>query len=156
MPFDWKRFFLSADGRVGRTDFWIGWLIVFVVGLVLSHAGILAILSLLLIWPQICLGAKRLHDIGRSAVLLLLPYGVLAACWVAGTIIGGLAGLVAGGMFGPGAGMAAGFGVGGLIVGLGYLACLLFALWIGLTHSEPGENRFGPPEESIFNAPKAS
>ena len=104
------------------------------------------ILSIALIWPNLAITVKRLHDMGHTGWLAAIPYVV----GIVGTIIAVMmmgasvfmnaaalenedpAAILA--LIGPA------FGLFGLmfLVGLGFL------LWIGLTDSQRGDNRFGP------------
>lgn len=150
MSIDWQRYFLSWDGRLGRQDFWLGVLILAVVGAVVSRLPFIHWLAILLLWPQFCIGAKRLHDIGRSAVLLVVPFGVFLVCTVIATVVGGLAGLITGAVFGFGAGVGAGAVTGGLIMTVSWVVSLAFLLWVGLTPGVPHDNQYGPDEPSVF------
>ena len=126
---DWRTLFFSAKGRIGARGFWIGFLIVMAASLVLNllqTAG--QVLGLLLLWPQVCIHAKRLHDMGRSARLLLAPLGFALACAGAGALVGTpLA-------FEICFGLVAVFSVG-------------FLLWVGLSSGDPAPNRYGEPPE---------
>lgn len=139
---DWKTLFLTAEGRIGRRDFWIGFVLIFVASMVLSIIPVIGqIAGLLLIWPQICIHAKRLHDMGRSAWLMLVPFAVSLVCAILAMMTGGMAMMASGGD-GPAA--WAGAGMAMLFLGLAVLVGLVFLLWVGLTPTQPGENRYGP------------
>lgn len=144
---DWQHLMLRFDGRIRRTHFGIAWLVLFGVSIVLGFIPFLGfILSIALIWPNLAIAVKRLHDMGQSGWLAAIPYVVAFV----GTI-------VAFSMMGFGALMNAerlenedpsailaligpAFGIFGLmaLIGLGFL------LWIGLTPGQPGTNRYGP------------
>jgi uncharacterized membrane protein YhaH (DUF805 family) len=144
---DWKTLFLSAEGRIGRRDFWIGFLMLLAASIVVNLIPLIGgVIGLLLIWPQICLHAKRLHDMGRTAWLLLIP-GALS---VASTIVLTVLGVVAAFSGDVGAISAAAYGMIGLVVAVVMVVGLAFLFWVGLTPSEPGENRFGPPARQLI------
>ena len=64
---NWQFLFLSANGRIGQKDFWIGFLILFVAGIILGMIPVLGqIISIALIYPWVCLYSKRLHDFGKT------------------------------------------------------------------------------------------
>ena len=70
--------FFSITGRIGRLRFWVGWLTLLVLGngaslLLRDQFDSLAepqlvdlALTLLLLWPDFCVGRKRLADRGRG------------------------------------------------------------------------------------------
>ena len=150
--FDWKKTLLSFEGRSRRSHFWIGWLICLGLGVVLGWIPILGLLlSIALIWPNLAITVKRLHDMGQTGWLAAIPFVV--------GLIGGIVGAM---MIGTGvfmnqaafenedpavimATIAPAMGVFGLIglVGLGFL------LWIGLTDSKPGPNKYGPNPKGL-------
>src|SRR5688572_13803743 len=77
---DWKALFLSFGGRISQRDFWIGFAIVMVASMLVNLIpGIGPLLGLALLWPQMAIHTKRLHDFGRSAWLLLVPAAVSVA-----------------------------------------------------------------------------
>lgn len=145
--FDWKTMLFSFEGRLRRSHFWIGWLILLGVGVVAGWIPVLGgLISLLLIWPNLAIGVKRLHDMGQTGWLIVVPWLV--------TVVGIFVGF---GMIGMSAIMNASalqaedplaimaligpaFGLFGLLL----LVNLGFLLWIGLTDSQKGDNRFGP------------
>jgi len=147
--FDWQKLFLSFEGRTRRSHFWIGWLILLGVGVVAGWLPIIgALISLALIWPNLAISVKRLHDMGKTGWLVAIP-------WVAATvftIIGFV--MVMGAAFAGGMGPdyyednpAAFFALMGPGVGafaLAGLVPLAFLLWIGLVEGDKGDNRFGP------------
>lgn len=146
----WVALLFSPEGRVNRMHFWLGWLVLFGAGFVLVWIPILGQIAVLLsLYCHVCVYSKRLHDMGHSGWLQIIPF-------LAGTLLP-LSGLVMGGTdifahlheFDQGGG---GFWVllrafGWLAAGVG-AACLvwgIFLLWIGTSGSQPGENRFGSP-----------
>src|SRR5690606_22797495 len=85
---------------------------------------------------------------GRSAWLILAPFALTLVLLLAVMFVGGAAMMAAGGQF-DGAAMA-GMGTAGLIGLAIFLVNLGFLLWVGLTPSQPGDNRFGPPPQPLI------
>lgn len=147
---DFQKLFLDPNGRIGRGQFWTGFLILFVlnvVGHLLGHV-LSFIVVLVLIYPNVCIYSKRLHDMGKTAWLQLIPYGVLIAAIVIAIVAGG-AGMImamAGGAHDATAATAAlgGLGIFVLVMGIGLLVNLAFLLWVGLSGTQPGANQYGP------------
>ncbi|MDR8523126.1 DUF805 domain-containing protein [Shewanella fidelis] len=82
--------YAEFSGRARRTEFWMFMLICFCIQLALTLLGLETIsmlLSLALIVPNLSIGARRLHDTGRSGwwqLLLLIPligFIVLIVFW---------------------------------------------------------------------------
>lgn len=152
---DWSRLFLSAEGRIGQKDYWIGVLILFAVWVVSHVAHVFApLIWLVLIYPWICVIAKRLHDFGRSGWLILVPV-VVGCIAVIGAVIaagGALIGAVLAsaaeqhtdivwswsGVFGA-------LGIALAFLAVAGLVKLVFLLWVGLSRGDAGPNRYGPP-----------
>ncbi|KQS54017.1 hypothetical protein ASG17_13795 [Brevundimonas sp. Leaf363] len=150
--FDWKKVLLSFEGRTRRSHFWIGWLICLGLGVVLGWIPILGLLlSLALIWPNLAITVKRLHDMGHTGWLAAIPF-----------VLGLVGGVVGAMMVGTGVFMnqaafenedaavimstiAPALGIFGLIG----LVSLGFLLWIGLTDSKPGPNKYGPNPKGL-------
>lgn len=106
-----KTLLFSAQGRIGRGQYWKGILVSLVANLVVvgvasailasmipnaatedgqfNVSGAAAVPFILLygasmvfgFWSSICLGIKRLHDHGKSGVLVLLAFVPLANIW---------------------------------------------------------------------------
>ncbi len=71
-----KKYF-CFEGRAGQKEFWLWVLVTFIVGAVLGvipHAGriLSTIFGLAVLLPSLSVAARRLHDTGKSAWLLLL------------------------------------------------------------------------------------
>jgi len=145
--FDWKQLLLSFEGRTRRSHFWIGWLICLGLGVVFGWIPILGLfLSIALIWPNLAITVKRLHDMGHTGWLAAIPYvvGIVGMC-VAFFMIGAAAFMNAAAFESDDfAAVLAIVGPAIGIFGLIFLVGLGFLLWIGLTDSQPGDNRFGP------------
>ncbi len=144
---DIGRLLFSPEGRIGQRDFWIGFLMLFVFG-ILIHAVLLVgtLMWLLSTYCWVCLFSKRLHDMGQSgfAQLWLYLFDVLA---VAALIVGGLGSVLASVFSGGHVGWGLLAGGVGLIVLAGFawfLVRLGFVLWVGLTPGQAGDNRYGP------------
>ncbi len=82
---DWKYLFTSFDGRIGRQQWWMGIIVLFVVGIIAtvldmilgtrmeSGMGVIGIIAdIICIYPSIALSAKRWHDRGKSAWWILI------------------------------------------------------------------------------------
>lgn len=150
--FDWQKMLLSFEGRARRSHFWIGWLILLGAGVVAGWIPFLGILiSLALIWPNLAITVKRLHDMGHSGWLAAIPWGVsIIGSIIAFSMIGMAAitqsqamenddALAIFALIGPA------FGLVAIIL----LACFGFLLWIGLTDSKPGANAYGPNPKGL-------
>lgn len=146
--FDWQKLFLSFEGRIRRTHFWIGWLILLGVNVVIGWIPIVNLFSLVLIWPNLAISVKRLHDMGKTGWLIAIPWVASTVLVIVGFVMVGAAAVTSGAgadyyennpaaalaLMGPGIGAF----IGSVIVPLAFL------LWIGLVDSQKGENRFGP------------
>lgn len=146
---DWQTLFLKVEGRMGQKDYWIGVGILFVAGLVLGNVPVIKML-----WPfaslyfAVCVYGKRLHDIGQSAWMILLPFGIMIAATVLAGFLGGAAILGASATGSDSAavlGGLAGLGMAGFIMFAAAAACLGWVIWLGTRPSEPTDNQFGPP-----------
>lgn len=145
--YDFQSAMLSFNGRLRRQHFWISWLILLGAGVVLGWIPLIGtVLSIALIWPNIAIVVKRLHDIGKSGWFAVIP-------WVA-NVVGFFMIVSAVGMAiftnpqafeneDPSVVLSM-FGsmMGGLAVM--FLVNIAFLLWIGITDSQRGDNRFGP------------
>jgi uncharacterized membrane protein YhaH (DUF805 family) len=161
---DLQHVLFSPEGRIGRQDFWIGWLILFAAGWMLHFVPLLGtVLWLISVYCWIVLYAKRLHDFGRSGWWAIVP--ILANFIGLGLLLGAIAaavvGIAAGAAYADGhdaAWWAIGPVIGGALgavwiaafLGLVHLA---FLLWVGLTPSDARPNRYGPPPSSCAPAP---
>ncbi len=150
--FDWQKLLFSFDGRIRRSHFWIGWLICLGVGVVAGWIPILGgLISLALIWPNLAISVKRLHDMGKSGWLVAIPFVV---SFVAGIVAVATVGISA---ITNSAALereepAAIFALIGPAIGFVALICLVnlgFLLWIGLSEGQRGDNRFGPNPKGL-------
>lgn len=145
--FDWKHLFFSFEGRTRRSHFWIGWLVCLGLGVVFGWIALLGfVLSIALIWPNLAITVKRLHDMGHTGWLAAIPYAVgILGTIVAFIMIGASAFINAAALENedPAAIMAL-IGPAFGLFGLMFLVGLAFLLWIGLTDGQAGDNRFGP------------
>ncbi len=145
--YDFVSAMFSFNGRLRRQHFWISWLILFGAGFVTGLIPIIgSLIGLVLIWPNVAITVKRLHDMGKTGWFAVIP-------WVA-NIVGFVMIISAVGMSiitnpqafeneDPAAIMSMlGSMMGGVAVL--FLVNLGFLLWIGITDSERGDNRFGP------------
>lgn len=143
---DWVNLFFSFNGRIRRTHYWIGWAIVFVVGFVIGMIPFLGVLGILLLWPNLAIGVKRLHDMGKTGWLIAIPYvvQVLTVVYVIATI--GMAAFAdpegfedmppeqALALLGP--------TMGALLIAM--VVSIGFWLWMGIAESQRGDNKYGP------------
>jgi len=81
---DYQELFLSAQGRISRQTYWIGWVMLFVAYLIIylliaatrHHLSLLSALfglvSIALLYPSLCIGIKRFHDRDKSGWWVLI------------------------------------------------------------------------------------
>lgn len=145
--FDWQKLLFSFEGRIRRSHFWIGWLICLGVGVVAGWIPFLGgLLAIVLIWPNLAISVKRLHDMGKSGWLVAVPWVLNLIVCIGGVALMGLS--VFANLSGletedPAAIMAV-LGPALGLFGLLFLISLGFLLWIGLSDGQPGDNRYGP------------
>ena len=143
--FSWAMF--QFEGRLRRSHFWISWGILFAAGFVLGFIPILGFfVSLALIYPQVAVQVKRLHDMGRSGWWVVAPFAANTALFIGGffAIIGNVALNQRALENEDPAAMMAMFGSIGGIVLLFFVINLGWLLWIGIVDSQPGRNKYGP------------
>jgi uncharacterized membrane protein YhaH (DUF805 family) len=146
---DIQRLFLKADGRIGRGEFWTGFLILFVLGIVVHFVPVIGqIAAIVLIYPWVCLFSKRLHDMGKSGWLQLIPIAV----WIVAVMVavmsgmgGAIMSMASGSDAQATASALAGAGIAALVLAAACLINLVFLLWVGLSPSQAGDNAYGPP-----------
>ncbi len=151
---DWKSLLLSADGRIKRQPYWMGWLVLIAVsivgGLVLQaispYAGV--VLGLLLIYPNVCIYSKRLHDLGQTGWLAAIPFGLSAITSCVSLYTLATTGLMAGtmsaaNMANPMA-MLTKLGPMAAVGSLSLLVSLVFWLWLGIAEGQQSANKYGP------------
>lgn len=150
--FDWKTLLFSFQGRTRRSHFWIGWLICLGVGVVAGWIPIIGFLiSIALIWPNLAITVKRLHDMGHTGWLAAAPIVasivgfIVAVVLIGAQAVGNAAALENEDPAAIMALIAPAFGVFALL----FVINIGFLLWIGLVDSQPGDNRFGPNPKAL-------
>lgn len=116
---DWKWLLLSREGRIPRKVYWLNFvlpvtIIGMIIGVVEQVVGLgdgdtttllsqplSALFSLAVIWPSICVSAKRCHDRDKSAWWILINFVPLVGViwWV--IEFGCLRGTIGPNRFGP-------------------------------------------------------
>jgi uncharacterized membrane protein YhaH (DUF805 family) len=161
----------SAKGRIARKSFWIGYGPMLVVTLALGAyaradmdnrmvSSLTLLISLILLYPMICIFAKRLHDIGLSGWLQLLYWavGVGFAIFVLSRSFGAS---MSAALANQGDQAAATAAVKEAVTNamqtdpvmryspyVTYVISGLWTLWLGLAPGNSGDNKYGPPEGS--------
>ena len=131
---DWAVMFLSRDGRIARREFWFGFALVMIVSVIANLLpGWGKAVGFLALYAQVSLFAQRLHDMGRTAWLMAIPWGVVLLCTV-GAVMTGVAGASDATFT-----LALALTVLAIVVGWG------FVIWVGTAKGTPGPNRFGEP-----------
>lgn len=142
--FAWAMF--SFNGRMRRQHYWISWAILFFGGIILSIIPFLGMLGIALLWPNLAVAVKRLHDMGKSGWLIAIPYGAMTVGWIyafAQIGIGAITNAQAFENEDP-ATMLGVFGPALLVLLITNLIGIGFWLWMGIQDSDRTANRFGP------------
>jgi len=143
--------FAYLNGRSGRTEFWIGIGMLFLVaiGLGLANAsGASAVTTFM--WIILC--ARRLHDFGKSGWLILIPVGLILLVTFGAFAFGGdefvkavrSAQTNAGDISEQDVRILLSFAFAGLVIQGG------FTVWLGSKAGQAGSNRFGSPPGKLF------
>jgi len=143
--------FAYLNGRSGRTEFWIGIAILFVVGIGLTLfqiAGASAVTTFL--W--VILWARRLHDLGKSGWTILIPVGLMLLASFGAFAFGGDELVQAMRSAQANSGEISERGARLLLIFAGAIVVIQggFTIWLGSKSGEPGSNRFGPPPGKLF------
>ena len=64
--------FATFEGRANRTEYWSWWIFSLVLSLVTFIPIIGWLIGIVFLIPSLAVGARRLHDTGRSGLLLLI------------------------------------------------------------------------------------
>jgi len=142
--------FAYLNGRSSRREYWIGIVLLLIVGLGLAFAnvggaGSVTTFLWILIWN------RRLHDIGHSGWMILIPLGLLIVFAAGGLVFGGAELRNAFEYSQRGSGPIT---ERGATLFLGLVLVLLaiqfgFTIWLGVKKGDPGSNRFGPVPTSL-------
>lgn len=146
--------FLSPDGRLGRRDFWISVLILMGASLIASRLPVLdRVIGLAVTYCGVCIGSKRLHDLGHSGLLLMLPILIWVGCFSLGFLVFGGSTFVAA-LRGNGVlpAMAGSLLIFAILMLIAFAAVAIFSLWAGLKTGDPAANKYGPVPASLFGA----
>ncbi len=146
--------FTRFDGRINRTQWWIG-IVVLVVAVVVINLAITAlfgdgligrflilVVSLAALWPVVALASKRLHDRGHPVFpRAALFYGPGALFSIMSAFNIGFRPSRA-----PDGGAVMIPGVAAWVVGLLSLVAFIWALYeLGIREGDAAENAYGPP-----------
>ncbi|MES2834761.1 MAG: DUF805 domain-containing protein [Pseudomonadota bacterium] len=145
--FDWQKLLFSFEGRTRRSHFWIGWLICLGIGVVAGWIPLIGfVISIGLIWPNLAITVKRLHDMGMSGWLAAIPFVAnIVGCIMIFVSVGASVFMNAAALENedPAAIMAL-LGPMFGILGILFLVNFGFLLWVGLSEGKPGSNKYGP------------
>ncbi len=157
----------SAEGRIGRRDYWIWSILVNLLALALQHyvfgrwtaipafldalfyddpwrpdetTVLYGVLAALTLWPIVCLNAKRWHDRGKSGFIAGIVMALGLACYALRWLYGDAQ------IYGDPYGYSSDFYVLMRVVPTLYT---IFLVWTfiecGLMPGQPRTNRYGPP-----------
>ena len=147
--FEYIKKFATIQGRATRAQYWYSALCVFIVNAVLGILGIIPFVGVLFdiisfvfglacIIPGITITARRLHDIGLSALWILWFFLGTIGIAILGFIFIGLAA-------GLGAPVCAYIGIAIFVIG--YIAAAVLWIYFLVKPSNEGANKFGEQAE---------
>jgi uncharacterized membrane protein YhaH (DUF805 family) len=135
----------TPKGRIARGEFWLGFLIVMVASAVAGAIPVVGpLLGLGVLWPQLVIHIKRLHDIGWTGWLLLFPFSVTATCMTLIVLNGGAALLTTPPQHLPALIASPAMHTPLIFFEIAFAVEFAFLLWVGITKGEAAANRFGP------------
>lgn len=141
----------KPNGRISQGQFWGGWAALVGANIVSGFIPFLGtLISIGLIYVGCCIYGKRLHDMGKTAWLHAIPWGVSIVCtFIAiGMMIPAI--MEAAEMEGSASDeeifmmMFSSMGPTALIFVVSGLIWLGYTIWVGASASQPAENKYGP------------
>ena len=153
---NWGNLLFGFSGRINRAKWWLTVLVTIIISVVVqlvvavseTIGGILALISFIVtIWIGLAAGAKRLHDLNRTAAWLVVFYGVPILLMI---VLIAYAGLSLGSALltgGEGLDPSALTGLGGfaiIIVVLVLAVGIWSFIWFGCLRGTVGPNQYGP------------
>ncbi|MGH8515180.1 MAG: DUF805 domain-containing protein [Gammaproteobacteria bacterium] len=153
---NWGNLLFGFSGRINRAKWWLTILITIIINVVVqiivnvseTVGGILAIIAFIVVmWIGLAAGAKRLHDLNRTAAWLVVFYGVpflllIVLIAYAGLSVG--AALLTGGE-GLDPSLLTGLGGVAIIIVVLIMAVGIWSLiWLGCLRGTVGPNQYGP------------
>jgi uncharacterized membrane protein YhaH (DUF805 family) len=152
---NWGHLLFSFSGRINRAKWWLTVLVSIIIGVVIAIIGAIVgetagnLLSLVAVIPQfwisLAAGAKRLHDLNRTAAWLVLFYLGPTVLLIIFFVIAGMDVLVAIANEDLDAATLARIGTTGAIIGLLVFILGIWALiWFGCLRGSVGPNQYGP------------
>jgi uncharacterized membrane protein YhaH (DUF805 family) len=139
----------KPNGRITQGQFWGGWGVIVGANIVSSFIPILGLLvSLGLIYVGCCVYGKRLHDMGKSAWLHAIPWGISIVLTIAGFVMM-MPALMRMSQDDPDfasdpAMMMAAMGPAMGMMVLSFVVWVGYTIWVGVGKSELGPNKYGP------------
>ena len=156
---NWGNLLFGFSGRINRAKWWLTILVAIIISVLLqiimyvspsdTISGLVGlIVFIVLVWIYLAAGAKRLHDLNRTAAWLVVLYGLpllllIVLIAYAGVSLG--AALLSGGLedldfsaFAP---------IIGVLIVIGAINFALFIwwlIWLGCLRGTVGPNQYGP------------
>lgn len=151
----WVTLFFNPEGRINRTHFWLGWLVLFGAGLLIGWIPAIGQIAVLLsLYCHVCVYSKRLHDMGRTGWLQIVPFLAMAILPLVGLVMGGARVFSHLHELQSGASLPIILGaLGWLLLGIAVASLIwgIFLLWIGTSGGQPGDNRYGSPAATTLS-----
>jgi uncharacterized membrane protein YhaH (DUF805 family) len=152
----WGNLLFGFSGRINRAKWWLAVLVTVIISVVVqlvvniseTIGGILALIGFIAtLWIGLAAGAKRLHDLNRTAAWLVVFYGVPIVLLIILIAYAGMsfgAALLTGGE-GIDPSALAGLGGVALIIIVLVMAVGIWSLiWFGCLRGTVGPNQYGP------------
>jgi uncharacterized membrane protein YhaH (DUF805 family) len=152
---NWGNLLFGFSGRINRAKWWLAVLIYVILGVVAAIIAAIVgetvgnIVTLVAVIPQVWIalaaGAKRLHDLNRTAAWLVLFVLGPIVLIILFFVIAGMDVLLALGSGDLDAATLARVGTAGAISGLLWLILAIWMLiWLGCLRGTVGPNQYGP------------
>ena len=154
---NWGNLLFGFSGRINRAKWWLTVLVTIIISVVIqlvvaineTVGGILALISFIVtIWIGLAAGAKRLHDLNRTAAWLVVFYGVPIVLIIiliayAGMSLG--AAVLTGGADNLDASALVGLGGIAIVIIVLVMAVGIWSfIWFGCLRGTVGPNQYGP------------
>lgn len=139
----------KPTGRIQARQFWAGWGVLVAANIIANFMSFLGIILYFgLIYVGICVYGKRLHDMGRSAWLVAIPWGIGMVLGFIGIFMSAPAILEAtqydaAALEDPETALTV-MGPFFSFIAIGFIVWAGLTLWVGLGKTDPSDNKYGP------------